>query len=89
MEDPVKHVCTMAEAKALIRKNRKGRRCMISVETQLPIEGKPGRAFPGMAYVPVSRKVAEQFIDRVVGETLEGRGARIRMEVHHNIIFIG
>ena len=76
---------TSAEAKKTIW-NAKGRQCYIQVDVPLPCA--PGRVFPGMTNVPVSRRVAMDMVDRLLSN-FEDRGALIRVEILEHCLFIG
>ena len=75
----IKHILTTAEAIKLIKKAPKGSRFMLGVSPELPIEGEPGRVFPGYACLFISRA---EFI-KVVTDCLRGfeaRGGRVSIE---------
>jgi hypothetical protein len=71
---------TVAEAVAFAR-NADGRvRFQVFVRAELPIEGEPGRAFPGSTCLVVSRKDFCEVL-RGIGITLvDKRGGRIQLK---------
>ena len=84
---------TPTDAIKFLRNRRsKGRASFhIAVGQHAPIEGKPDKVFPVMAYVSVTLKVAEQFLTDAYRDTLVERGARVRLSYSDDspCIFIG
>lgn len=74
------YLCTNAEAKALIKATKKCR-IKVWVRPELPIDGEPGKVFPGSALVSIARTNVPQLIDDLLGPTLEARGGRLPVSV--------
>lgn len=74
---------TMAEANKEIRKRRPGRKVSIWawVRSDLPIEGKPGRVFTGLALVHINQSQAIKLVKDLLGDILESRGGRVEVTV--------
>lgn len=81
------HICTSAQAKSLIRKNRTGRRTFIHTTTFLPTS--EGRGFEYPSNVPVPAKTAIAWVGNTLSKTLEERGARIKVQIFNRCIFVG
>lgn len=81
---------TAAEARAFIKRHSKGRALFVRAGSSLPIDGEPDdRVFPGSCLVKVPARTAIRYVDDVLSETLEQRGARIRVSMSDKCLFIG
>ena len=84
--EAAKLILTTKEAQHILKRIKapKGKKVYfgVRVNTELPIPEKDGRCFPGMAIVELSRKQAIKLAGDLLGEVLEGRGGRLRLEVH-------
>lgn len=69
--------------------NRRERTFFAHASVQLPIEGSPGRVFPGMTSIEVSYTAAVKYVTDLLRFGLEERGARIRIQASKGCIFIG
>lgn len=78
----VTHICTMAEADKLLRSTRgKGYVYWIGVSRELPIPESEGKCFPGYGVLKVSLRDARDFARQILGDILERRGGRIKIEI--------
>lgn len=75
------------EAIAALRKYRKGRQIAIHAGCWLPTT--EGRGFDSMAIVPVSFDVAVKFINDLLKGPLGDKGAKIKITVASNLVFVG
>lgn len=73
---------TRDEAARKIRNAPPLTRFYVRAYIQAPIAGSPDMVFPTYASVNVTRREAERFTLDIFTEALEGRGARIPLEVH-------
>lgn len=74
---------TRAEALKLVLKSRRERaQWALSVRLDARIEGKPDSYFQDALahWINLTRRQASQLIKNLMGDTLEGRGARIRIQ---------
>lgn len=82
-EDVVEEfICTREQAFALVRKSdREKARWCLSVRLDAMVEGKPDSLFSDAicTYMNVSRKEATRIVSTAMTDTLEARGARIRV----------
>lgn len=76
-----------ADAFAFLKKHARKRAIFVHAEVFLPTDG--DRGFPGMCNVEVNRRGAEKYLGDVLSEVLDRRGARIRMSISTNCLFIG
>jgi hypothetical protein len=81
--------CTVAEAHAVLRKHKRGRKAVIMASVSLWTDKERTKAFPGGACVRLSFKDAERFITDCLAGSFEDRGGRIRIAVTDTLIFIG
>lgn len=76
-------ILTKAEAIALFKRLRSKGRVLfyVGINTELPIHEKPGRVFPGYTSLNISITDAIKVVNGLHGDILEGRGARLRIQV--------
>lgn len=74
-------LCTVTEAKKIIRNAPARTDFHIWFRTELPIVDSENKVFPGLALVTITRKAALDAVDSALGKILEGRGGRISVSV--------
>ena len=75
---------TREEAQKIIKAAKAGSTFNVSIRMDLPIEGDAEHVFRdgGASYLPISRKEALRLARDLVSETLESRGARLRIRCY-------
>lgn len=75
---------TREEAQKIIKAAKAGATFNVSIRMDLPIEGQEGHCFRdgGASYLPLSKKEALRLIHDLVSDTLEERGARLRIRTY-------
>lgn len=84
-----RHLATVAQAVAIVKRAPTGTRFYVMVRNSAPIEGKADREFPnGLACsIRLSRADAARTAENMLSSTLEGRGARIPIVEYERAAF--
>lgn len=79
-EDEKNYYFNREEADKFIRNFKGPVKFSMMVQSFLPIEGKE-TGYEGIAFVPVSRAVFRKAVQQILNESLESKGAKIRIQV--------
>jgi hypothetical protein len=79
---------TSSEAQKAIRTAKTGTKFYVHVKVDLPVLSEPDSYYPGYSWVKLTRKEAQKFVESLLSPVLEARGARIKLSMTLDTVWI-